>query len=91
MLGRIVFAVVTTAAGWAQQPLLDQGEAAMRAKQYPQALALLQQALAANPDDATANLLAAGAAVERIHPEPSATASTRGLSTQTTGASTPHW
>jgi len=47
----------------AAAPTTEQGLAALRANQPQQALAIFQQVLRANPNDATANLLAASAAV----------------------------
>ncbi len=52
-----------------QQPSqLQQGEAALRANQPQQALTLFQQAIAADPRDAAANLLAAAAEIALYQP-----------------------
>jgi tetratricopeptide (TPR) repeat protein len=57
------------AAATAVSPLLQQGLQDLRLEHNEQALALFQQALSAEPDNVSANLLAASAAVQLIQPE----------------------
>jgi tetratricopeptide (TPR) repeat protein len=53
-----------TAAAPQAQATVEQGVAALKARQPQQALAIFQQVLAANPNDVATNLYAAGAALE---------------------------